>query len=146
MDCVFCKIIRGEIPSFKIWEDPAHIAILDISPNTKGMTLVITKKHYDSYAFDMPTQDFLQFMQATQNVAKLLDKKLNSKRTALVLEGMGVNHVHAKLYPMHGVDEKKFGEHPDRKYFDKYPGYITTLIGPDADMEELGKLAKALRE
>ena len=55
-DCLFCKIIKGDIPSVKIWEDDNHIAILDAFPNTKGATLVIPKKHYDSYIFDMDDQ------------------------------------------------------------------------------------------
>ena len=48
--CIFCKIAKGEIPSVKIWEDKKHIAILDINPNTEGMTLVIPKKHYESFS------------------------------------------------------------------------------------------------
>ena len=52
-DCVFCKIVKGEIPSVKIWEGKNHIAILDVNPNVKGMTLVLTKKHFDSYSFDI---------------------------------------------------------------------------------------------
>lgn len=60
-DCVFCKIVAGEIDSAKIWEDDEFLAILDIMPNTKGMTLVLTKKHYDSYAFDMPEDVYLRF-------------------------------------------------------------------------------------
>ncbi|MFA5403361.1 MAG: HIT domain-containing protein, partial [Ignavibacteria bacterium] len=50
-DCIFCKIIAGEIPSYKVYEDEDFIGILDIFPNTKGMTLLIPKEHYDSYAF-----------------------------------------------------------------------------------------------
>lgn len=50
--CIFCKIIKGELESAKIWEDKEFLAILDIMPNTKGMTLVLTKRHHPSYAFD----------------------------------------------------------------------------------------------
>ena len=45
-DCIFCKIAKGEIPSVKIWEDDEFFAILDLFPNTKGMTLVIPKSHF----------------------------------------------------------------------------------------------------
>ena len=141
-ECIFCKIIKGEIPSVKIWEDEKHLAILDVNPNTEGMTLVLTKKHHDSYAFDMPDKDYIDLMLATKKVAKLLDKKLKVKRTALVMEGLGVNHMHNKLYPIHGLDEK-FKEiwAPDKVYFDKYAGYISTQLGPKKTAEELKKLA-----
>jgi histidine triad (HIT) family protein len=144
-DCLFCKIVKGEIPSSKIWEDKKHVAILDLFPNTPGMTVVMPKNHYDSYAFDMPDKNYLELLSAARTVSKLLDKKLKCPRTALVMEGMGVNHVHIKLYPMHGVDVKKFVIHPEKAFFDKYPGYITTLVGPIADRKELELLAKKIR-
>ena len=53
-DCIFCKIVKGEIPCFKVYEDKDFLAFLDINPNTKGMTIVVTKKHYPSYVFNMP--------------------------------------------------------------------------------------------
>lgn len=111
-DCVFCKIAKGEIPSAKIWEDKNFLAILDIMPNTKGMTLVISKKHYNSYAFDMPEDMFKKLMVASKKVAKVLEKGLNVKRVAMVMEGMGINHVHIKLYPLHGIkkNSKKCGQ------------------------------------
>jgi histidine triad (HIT) family protein len=146
MDCIFCKIVKGDIPSFKIWEDSKHIAIFDIHPNTKGMTLIITKTHYDSYLFEMPDKDYSDMLLAAKKVSRILDEKLGCKRTAMVAEGMGVNHAHIKLYPMHGVDVTKFGLLPEKVYFKKYPGYITTLIGPEADMSELAELSKLFRE
>lgn len=146
-DCIFCKIVKGEIPSFKFWEDEKHLAILDIFPNTKGMSLVLTKKHYDSYAFDMPEEEMLDFFKATRAVAKILDAKLPVQRTALVMEGMGINHAHAKLYPLHGLGEK-FTEMwaSEKKFFEKYQGYITTQLGPKAEDRELQELAEKLKE
>ena len=144
-DCIFCKIVRGEIPCFKVWEDEKHLAILDIFPNTKGMTVVLTKEHHDSYAFEMPIEEYLELMEAARVVGRLLDKKLGVNRTAMVAEGMGINHVHIKLYPMHDIEDRAFGEHKERKYFEKYPGYTTTLLGPDADKKELEALAEHIR-
>lgn len=140
-NCVFCKIAKGEVPCAKIWEDEKHIAFLDGYPNTEGMTLVMTKEHYDSYAFDMPDKALSDLIIATKKVALLLDKKLDVSRTALVMEGMGVNHIHFKLYPLHGINEK-FKEMwaEDLVYFDKYPGYITTQLGPKKTLEELNKI------
>ena len=105
-NCVFCKIVKGEIPSVRIWEDKKHLAILDINPNTKGMTLVITKEHFDSDATDMPEKEYSDLMLTAKKVAKLLEQSLNVKRVAIVMEGLGVNHVHIKLYPIYGLYKK----------------------------------------
>jgi len=146
-DCIFCKIVKGEIDAAKIWEDNEFLAFLDANPNTKGMTLIIPKKHYDSYAFDMPNKKYQKLLLAAKKVAKLLDKKLKVKRTAMVMEGLGINHVHIKLYPLYGI-KKKFEKYiaKERKYFDKYDGYISTHTGPKADPKELKKLAKKIRK
>jgi histidine triad (HIT) family protein len=145
-DCIFCKIVSGEIPSAKIWEDKKHLAILDVFPWTKGMTLVIPKKHHDSYAFDMPDTVYKDLMIASKKVGKILDKKLKVLRTAMVAEGMGVNHAHVKLYPLNGVT-KQFEEAWARNesYYENYPGYLMTMHGPKADPAELNKLAKNIR-
>ena len=145
-NCIFCKIVNGEIPSVKIWEDKKYIAFLDIKPNTKGMTLVIPKKHFDSDIFDMPEKDAQELLAAARKVVKLLEKGLKVKRVAMVTEGMEINHVHIKLYPIHGLDEKfKVMIAKEKIYFDKYLGYITTLEGPLKSKEELEKVAEEVR-
>ena|SRR3989344_2142989 len=146
-DCIFCKIVKGEIPSAKIWEDKDFLAILDIFPNTKGMSLVLTKKHYDSYAFGLPDNVYLDLMAASKKVAKLLEKALPVKRVSLVAEGMGVNHIHVKLYPMYGIKDK-FEETwaKQEKFFEKYEGYISTQLGPKADFAELQRLAEKIKK
>ena len=103
-NCIFCKIVKGEIPSFKIYEDKDFIAILDLFPNTKGMTLVLTKEHFDSYAAEMEDDIYAKFFLCAKKICKFLDEKLNVKRTALVMEGMGINHAHLKLYPLYGLE------------------------------------------
>ncbi len=145
-NCIFCKIIRGEIPSVKIWEDEDYIAILDNQPNTEAMTLVIPKMHFDSYIFDMPKAAYKDFMITTKKVAKLIEKSLKVQRVAMAMEGLGVNHAHIKLYPLHGLDEK-FEEiwAKDKVYFEKYQGYLTTQTGPMKTQEELEKIANKIR-
>ena len=146
-DCIFCKIVRGEIPSFKIYEDRDFLAILDIFPNTKGMTIVMTKEHYDSYAFDAPEDVYQKAMIVSRKVAKALEKSLGVKRVAMVMEGMGINHLHIKLYPLHGLEEKFKETWAAKKvFFEKYEGYVTTQQGPKADLSELEKLARNIRE
>lgn len=130
--CVFCKIVEGSAPAFKIWEDEDHMAFLTIYPNTPGQAVVITKRHYPSYFADVDGKVLAGLIVAAKKVANLLDKAFwDVGRTALVFEGWGVNHLHVKLYPMHGTSEKALngGErlHLDRHiFFDTYPGYVST--------------------
>ena len=145
VDCIFCKIISGEFDSAKIWEDDNYLAILDIMPNTKGMTLVLPKKHFDSYAFDMNEKEYCGLMSAARTAAKILEKGLGVNRVALVMEGMGVNHAHIKLYPLHGVDEKfKETWAKQKVFFEKYEGYISTQTGEKVELGALKKLADSI--
>ena len=72
LDCVFCKIVAGEIPSVKIWEDNNFVAFLDAFPACKGQTLVLPKHHYDPDIFLMENDMYAQLMLATKEVVLLL--------------------------------------------------------------------------
>ena len=147
-DCIFCKIAKGETPCHKIWEDENHLAFLGIYPNTEGMTVVITKKHYPSYAFDLPENVLKDLVIAAKKVGKLLDEKVEGVgRTGMVFEGFGVDHVHAKLFPLHGTnmkDWKPVHSNVD-KYFEKYEGHISSHDYKRAEDEKLKKLAEKIR-
>jgi len=148
-ECIFCKIIKGEAPAHKIWEDEKHLAFLSIFPNTEGFTVVITKEHYPSYALDLPEEILSELVQAARQVGKLLDAKLEDVgRTGMIFEGFGVDHVHAKLFPMHGTNMS--GWKPLKsgvdKYFEKYEGYISSHDYKRADDEKLTQLAKRIRD
>lgn len=150
-DCIFCKIVRGEAPSHTIWENDTHLAFLSIFPNTPGVTVVIPKAHHPSYAFDLPDSALTDLILATKQVAKLLDAGLDDVgRTAMVFEGFGVDHVHAKLFPMHGTKDmahwKPIESRDIRKYFDRYEGYISSHDYERADDAALAALAKKIRE
>ena len=142
-DCIFCKIVAGEIPSYKIYEDEDFIGILDVFPNTKGMTLVIPKEHYDSYAFEMPEEIYSKFFLTAKKLGKMIDEKLGVVRTALVMEGMGVNHAHIKLYPLHGLDKEfKSINSGEPKFYENYQGSLSTAMGPKASHEDLKEVQK----
>ena len=148
-DCIFCQIVRNELPSHKIWEDDKHLAFLSIYPNTLGATVVITKEHYSSYAFDLPDEVLTNLILATKQVAKLLDSKLEDVgRTGMVFEGFGINHVHAKLFPLHGtkLSEWKPIKSNVNKYFKIYEGYISSHDCQLADAQELAAIAQRIRE
>ena len=150
MSCIFCDIVAGKSPCHKVWEDEHHLAFLSIFPNTKGVTVVIPKAHYSSYAFDLPDNVLTNLMLATKSVANLLDNKLGDVgRTGMIFEGFGVDHVHAKLFPMHGTSDLKTWrpiESRVDKYFLQYEGYLSSHDHLRADDNELALLAKNLRE
>jgi len=146
--CIFCKIVKGEIPCHKLWEDEKHLAFLSIFPNTEGFSVVVTKKHYSSYAFDAPDEVLKELVLAAKKVGKLIDAKLpDVGRTGMIFEGFGVDHLHAKLFPMHGTKEKEWKPaHSDvDKYFDRYEGYISSHDYKRADDTKLAELAKRIR-
>lgn len=149
MDCVFCKIVSGELPCHKIWEDDEFLAFLSIFPNTLGFSVVIPKKHYASYAFDLPENVLADLVIATKKVGKLLDAAFDDVgRTGMMFEGFGVDHVHAKLFPMHGTGDmeewKQMKSNVD-VYFETYQGYISSHDSTRADDEALSVLAEKIR-
>jgi histidine triad (HIT) family protein len=101
-NCIFCKIASKESPSHVIWENNDFMAFLSIFPEIEGMTIVIPKKHLDSYIFKADSEVMHGLMEASRETAKLLDTKLEGIiRTKLVFEGLEVPHLHSKLYPMY---------------------------------------------
>jgi len=148
-DCIFCKIASGDAPAHTIWESDTHTAFLSIFPNTEGFSVVIPKKHVGSYVFDQQDEDIIKLMLATKQVAKLLDEKLEDVgRTGMMFEGYGVDHLHSKLFPMHGTaDMSKWQKQSSDvdKYFDVYEGYISSHDYMPADQDKLVKLAKKIR-
>src|SRR3989344_3029589 len=148
-ECIFCKIVRGEMPSHKIWEDDKHLAFLTIFPNTEGFSVVVTKEHYQSYAFDLADEILTGLTLAAKKVAKLIDSKLlDVGRTGMIFEGFGVDHAHAKLFPMHGTKGDEWKERASKvdKYFDTYEGYISSHDYKREDDAKLVGVAKKIRE
>ncbi len=145
INCVFCSIIKGNIPSAKIWEDEEFLAILIDKPNIKGTTIIIPKKHYGSNIFDMPKEAYSRYLLSAIKVAKILEKGLDIGRVGMAFEGMEINHAHIKLFPMIGV-KKEFNQTLFSKtiYFEKYEGYLTTQNGPKISIEERKKLAEEI--
>lgn len=128
-DCIFCKIIKGDIPNFKIWEDENHIAILDIFPISKGMTLVIPKEHVPSYIVKNTPETLEKINSAMIQVAKLLDYKLSdSLRTTFVFEGLDVDHLHAKLIPFYKdmLEKHKLPDKAKDKELEELQKHITS--------------------
>jgi diadenosine tetraphosphate (Ap4A) HIT family hydrolase len=147
-DCIFCKIIEGSIPCHKIWEDDKHIAFLTIFPNTTGFTVVASKKHLPSYFADNEDSVLSEFIIAVKKVAKMIDASFGDvDRTGLIAEGFGVDHLHMKLFPMHGTKNDEWKQHNSQveKTFDKYEGYISSHNGPRVNDEELSRIAQQIK-
>jgi histidine triad (HIT) family protein len=144
---LFDKIVSGEIPSFKVWEDEAYLAFLTPFPNTPGFTVVIPKTNPGDYLFNIDDEKIDGLMHATKKVAKLLERALGVKRVALVFEGTGVAHLHAKLIPLHGKlgGETNVWSH-HQEFYPEYIGYFTTSEGPRMSDEELTKIQKKIQE
>ncbi len=148
-ECIFCKIVDSDIPCHKVWEDEKHLAFLSIFPNTEGVTVVIPKKHYTSYAFQLPDEVLTDLVLSAKKVANILDETLKDVgRTAMVFEGFGVDHVHAKLFPMHGTKDMAEWSPIESQifdYFEKYPGYISSHDAARADDAKLMELSAHIR-
>lgn len=146
-DCIFCKIISWEIPSVKIREDNDFLAILDVFPNTKWMTLVMPKQHYDSDLFKINNKEFYaKYLWAVQKVVEILKAWLKVNRVAMVFEGTWVNHLHTKLYPLHGIwPNRETNETKQEVYFDQYEWYLSTKLGPKAEPNQLQKVADEIK-
>ena len=150
-DCVFCRIVKGEIPSHKFWEDDRHLAILSSHPNTPGFTVVLTKDHHPSYAFENSDEVLSGLILATKKAAKILDATFEDVgRSGMFFEGCGVDHLHSKRFPMHGTGDmnewKNIESGKIRTYFEKYPGYLSSNDSVRADDSNLAKLAERLRQ
>jgi|TARA_Y100000034_G_scaffold53579_1_gene65747 diadenosine tetraphosphate (Ap4A) HIT family hydrolase len=149
LSCIFCDIVAGKSPCHKVWEDNEHLAFLSIFPNTKGFTVVIPKEHHSSYAFAQSDEVLSELVLATKKVALLLDKAFDGvARTGMFFEGYGVDHLHSKLFPMHGTgnnSEFKLIEANINKFFDRYEGYLSSHDFERADDNELSQLAAHIR-
>ncbi len=127
--CVFCQIVTGEMTVEKIMEDDNHIAFLGANPVYDGFTVIIPKKHYGSYVFQtMSDEDLASLHLFAKKVAKKLDKALGSERCVQVMEGLGVDHAHVKLFP-------------------KYPGVTHVIVEKDIfDLSRLKEVAQKIRK
>ena len=108
--CIFCDIVKGDIPSNKVYEDEEVIAILDLSQTTYGHTLVMPKKHYDNF-LQMPQDEFSSLMAKAQLIAKKLETKLNFNGVNVLINtnevaGQTVMHTHVHIIPRYDENDK----------------------------------------
>lgn len=97
-DSIFTKIIKGEIPCHKVYEDDLVIGFMDIYPVQPGMVLVVPKKQIDHFT-DLPDEDYVATMLAVKKIGAKMRDVFPDKRVAVMIEGLDVPHVHVKLFP-----------------------------------------------
>ncbi|MDA9897942.1 HIT family protein [Flavobacteriales bacterium] len=107
MSSIFAKIIKGEIPCYKLAENNEFLAFLDIAPLAKGHALVIPKKETD-YIFDMKSHEYARLWQFAMRVAVAQKKVISCKRIGVAVIGLEVPHAHIHLVPINGVEDINF--------------------------------------
>ena len=128
MSSIFTKIIRGEIPSYKVAEDNKNIAFLDISPIKRGHVLCVPKLEVDEL-FELPMDDYNSLMSFTKRVAQSLKRVLPCKRIGSMVLGMDVPHAHIHLVPINAEHELSFSN-----------------VKVNFSSEEMAALAKAISD
>ncbi len=127
MSSIFSKIIAGEIPGYKVYEDNYVCGILDINPIQKGHTLIIPKQEVDQL-FELDEKMFDHMMHRVRYMAQVIKAKTKCKRVCVFVEGYGVPHVHVHLVPTNSPEE-----------FDKSLVYAATK----EELEEVQKLLQS---
>jgi histidine triad (HIT) family protein len=117
-DCLFCKIIRGELPSYKVFEDEKTVAFLDINPVNAGHTLVVPKKHSQNI-FDIAPEDWADLAESARKISIAIEKGLGADGVNIAMNnrehaGQVVPHPHLHVIPRYKGDGLKLM--PQRKY------------------------------
>ena len=104
---IFSKIIDGDIPSYKVYEDNKHYAFLDINPNSVGHTLCVPKKEIDRI-FDLSQEEFIRLMDFSRTVAIAIEKAIPCDRVGMSVIGLEVPHAHVHLIPLKKMEDATF--------------------------------------
>jgi histidine triad (HIT) family protein len=107
MASIFTKIINGEIPCYKVYEDDLVLAFLDINPVKRGHTLVIPKRE-ENLLFDLSDKEYDAVMNTAKRIAKSIKANINCKRVSMAVVGLEVPHAHVHLIPLDKMDDFSF--------------------------------------
>lgn len=105
MECLFCKIIKGEVPTYKLYEDDLVMVIMDAYPNVDGHTLIIPKKHYDTF-MDLDNELILHINKIAKKYTNHIMERLNAKEISLHVNygnSQKIKHYHLHLLPNFGL-------------------------------------------
>jgi len=136
MSCIFCRIVKGEVPCYKVYEDDKVLAFLDINPLAKGHTLVIPKKH--AYKLeDLEEEDAKALLMATYKLIPRVKLALSAPATTIAINngkesGQEIEHVHIHIIPRFKGDGGG-------------PIHAIMSYRPKVSREEMEKIAKAIK-
>lgn len=147
---LFARIVRGELPQSRLWENDEHVAFLTPFANTPGFTVLVPRTHLSSDIFGLDVKAYSALVGAAYSVAQILKKTFGLRRCGMIFEGFEIDYAHVKLIPIYEVEHnlEDSSMSPPVKtstYEEKYPGYVTSLSGPMAkNMEALSHDASQL--
>ncbi len=130
-DCIFCRVVEGKIPSFKLYEDDKVLSFLDINPYAIGHILIIPKKH-SKWLWDISSKEYSVLTERVLYLANVLRKAFETEWVEEVVAGIGVEHTHVHLMPRKREDG--LGEVPIHPLKDK------------PSKEEMEKIAERIRK
>jgi diadenosine tetraphosphate (Ap4A) HIT family hydrolase len=123
------------------------LAFLTPFASTPGLTVVVPKVNPGDYVFNLDATAQQGLVGAATKVAKVLERALEVTKVGMVFEGEGVPHVHAKLYPMHGVETGRAAASVKyQAFYPEYPGYLSTVEGPRMSDEQLGDIQAKIQK
>ena len=128
MATIFSKIINGEIPSYKIYEDDRYYAFLDINPLAKGHTLVIPKVEVD-YIFDLEDDLIGDMLTVSKKIAKAIDRTIDCKRVGMAVLGLEVPHAHIHLIPINNLHDIEFSRPKLKLSGEEFQEIAAKIIG-----------------
>jgi histidine triad (HIT) family protein len=128
-NCVFCKIAKGDIPSFKVYEDEKFLAFLDIKPRNPGHTLVIPKEHF-RWVWDVPYLG--EYFEVVGKVANAIKKAMNTDFVVSFIIGEEIPHAHIHLVP--------------RFRGDGHGALINLTLIQEIEKEKMEEIAKKIKE
>ena len=138
---LFARIVRGELPQWRVWEDDSHIAFLTPFGNTPGYTVLVPRRHLGSDIFKLTDQEYAGMITAAYIVAQHLKTAFEVEHCGMFFEGYEIDYAHIKLVPVHHNYSNDKAFVPilgPTAYHENYEGYLTTQFGPLAS--DLGAL------
>uniref|UniRef100_A0AC34F761 HIT domain-containing protein n=1 Tax=Panagrolaimus sp. ES5 TaxID=591445 RepID=A0AC34F761_9BILA len=139
---LFAKLVRGEIPQWRIWEDKKYVAFLTPFPNSPGFSVVIPRKHLSSDIFSLEENDYIELLKASHRVANLLIQGIpNAKSCGLIFEGFEIDYAHSKVIPIIGDPNTVCA---DTDFCETYKGYISCKPGKQLKEDEIEEMAKKI--
>ena len=150
---LFARLIRGELPQWRIWEDDRHVAFLTPFGSAPGFSVLVPRKHLSSNIFSLEDEGYADIVKAAYTLAQHLKKAFGVKKCGLFFEGYEIDYAHVKLVPIHDRNQglpvgRSSGLTPKPAPFaTQYQGYLTSQPGPLAsNLDELANQATKIRK